>query len=128
MDGLMNRWTDGAIFICLSKFLRGYKNKYLLTINSYFFFFIKFNTLLILEYSIHLLRQTEIVVFCSSDKYKYSRISMAQILMNYLPCLARTRSWIPIFPYMRLLWSNFYIPICFSCWLFSFSLLVTGSH
>ena len=29
--------------------------------------------------------------------------------MAHLPCLTRTRSWVPMIPYMRLLWSNFCI-------------------
>ena len=37
----------------------------------------------------------------------YGRTSMAQTLMAHLPRLTRTRSWVPMIPYMRLLWSNF---------------------
>ena len=45
------------------------------------------------------------------DKGKFwysSRTSMARTLMARLPCLTRTRSWVPIVLYLRLLWSNFY--------------------
>ena len=39
----------------------------------------------------------------------YSRTSMAQTLMARIPFLTRTRSWVPMVPYMRLLLSNFCI-------------------
>ena len=48
------------------------------------------------------------------------RTSLAETLMARLPCLTRTHSWVPMMPYMRLLWSNF----CFYVFmlLFSFSI------
>ena len=45
----------------------------------------------------------------SETKKRYSRTSMARTLMARLPCLTRTRSLVPMIPYMRVLWSNFYI-------------------
>ena len=47
---------------------------------------------------------------------RYSRTSMAQTLMARIPCLTRTRSWVPNF--------------CTNCFvlIFIFSNLVTGSH
>ena len=33
--------------------------------------------------------------------------SMNQTLMARLPCLSRTRSWVPMIPYLRHTWSNF---------------------
>ena len=45
---------------------------------------------------------------------------MAQTLMAHLPCLTRTRPWVPMIPYMRLLWSNFCIYVFML--LFSFSI------
>ena len=50
----------------------------------------------------------------------YSRTSMVRNLMACLPCLFRTRSWIPVVPYMRLLWSNLCIYVFVL--LFSFSI------
>ena len=40
--------------------------------------------------------------------------------MAHLPCLFRTRSWVPMVPYMRLLWSDFSIYVFLL--LFSFSI------
>ena len=48
--------------------------------------------------------------------HKYSWTSVAWTLMARLPCLTRTHSWVPMIPYMRLLWSVFML-------LFSFSVL-----
>ena len=57
---------------------------------------------------------------------KYSRTSMARTPMAILSCPTRTCSWVPLIPYMRLLWSNFCI-YGFML-LFSFSILVTAGH
>ena len=51
---------------------------------------------------------------------------MAQTLKARLPCLNETRSWIPMVPYMGLLWSNFCIYVFLL--LFLFSILVTAGH
>ena len=40
-----------------------------------------------------------------------SRTLMAQKLKNCLPWLTRTHSWVPMVPFMSLLWSNFCIYI-----------------
>ena len=47
-------------------------------------------------------------------KQKYSRTSMVRTLMARLPCLTRTRSWVPMNPYMRLL------HLCFHAVIFIF--------
>ena len=56
----------------------------------------------------------------------YSRTSMARTLTTCLPCLTRTRTWVPMIPYMRFLWSNFrkYVLML----LFYFLFLVTVDH
>ena len=46
---------------------------------------------------------------------------MARTLMARLHCLTRIRSWFPMIPYMRLIWSNLSI-FCFFMLLFSFSI------
>ena len=37
----------------------------------------------------------------------YSRTSMARSLLARLSCLTRTRSWVPMIPFVGLLWSIF---------------------
>ena len=49
----------------------------------------------------------------------YSRTSMARTLLAGLLCLTRTGSWVPLIPYMILLWSNFSIYVLLLLFLFS---------
>ena len=61
-------------------------------------------------------------------RFNNSRALMARTVMTRLPWLTRTRSWIPIVPYMRFLWSNFPAVIFIFCFSDRWSLKIENEN